>query len=137
MISPSVLPRAEASRATPRNMPVPRSIASVILSRKPDSEVEGGVFLVLEAGGFLAGDLVLCPQLVVLLDHLAGSVQLGDQFVDLGCQGEDPVESFSWDSCRLSSRTSLILRWQIVGIVGDAKRQREIAFISQRPSLRR
>jgi hypothetical protein len=48
--------------------------------------------VVLKAGSLVGGDLVLRAQLVVLLDHLARGVLLGDAFVGLGCQAKEPLQ---------------------------------------------
>ena len=69
---------------TPRNMPVPLLHRLGQLVPQAGLVVEDGVLLVLEAGRLVGRDLVLGPHLVVLLDHLAGGVQLGDQLIDLG-----------------------------------------------------
>ncbi len=76
--------------------------------------------------------LVLRTQLVVLLDHLAGSVQLGDKIVDVGIQCKCPIDIIL--VCRLATFISdrVDATGKIIVVIGNTNIDREIAIFELR-----
>ena len=93
---------------------------------------QDGVLFVLKAGCLVRADLVLRPQLVVFLDHLARCVKLGHEIIDVGIQGEHPVDVI------LVSRLAAIVSdrcdssGHVIIVVGHTNIDRQVAFIQLR-----
>ena len=118
---------------------MPRSIASVSLSRSRDSWFRTAFFSSWRQVASSALILFCARIWSYFSTILREACSLGDQLVDLGGQGEDPVEVVLVRLLAALFPHLAELAGQVVGVVGDAERQRQVAVfegLRPRPSRR-
>jgi len=88
------------------------------------------VLLVLKTRCLVRADFLRSAELVVLVNHLARGVELGDQLVDLGRQTEQPVE-IVLAGFLLAFRAGFFdALGEFVAILGYAQSQRQFPFVA-------